>query len=302
MKSTLFSIGICLFLVGILCLFGVACSAPGSEPEEAVQVYVETVEPTPAPTEEPVTPVIAVFGGNRGFQEVSELLKDVRDAEIADGTEGIPDHTAAVFCYLDNREAAADVSALVENGIPVVIYNRAGADCPDEAITVGYATVYGSDCESVMEEAIAYPPHDTPVRMFGVFTNDESEAFILFQDMISQGKVLRKGVYVGPANDAYTDWIERKLDSFLEGMVDCAYVETAEEAAVLANALIERGRDDFEIFTVEYGEELAPLAEAYPRIFPHFMTYDDAKAMEESVRAINSILAGGAAEDIILDS
>ncbi len=291
-----------MFLVGIFCLFGVACSAPDAEPEEAVLVYIETEEPTPAPTEEPVTPVVAVFGGNRGFQEVSGLLGEIDGAEIADGTEGIPDHTAAAFFYLDNREAVSEVSSLSENGIPVVVYNRIGSDCPDEVITIGYATVYGSDCESVMEEAIAYPPHDTPVRMFGVFQNEESDAFALFQDMISQGKVLRKGVYVGSVDEAYSNWIERKLDSFLEGMVDCAYVDTAEEAVVLANALIERGRDDFEIFPVESGEELAPLAEAYPRIFPHFMTYDDARAMEESARAINSVLAGGTAEDIILDS
>ena len=70
---------------------------------------------------------------------------------------------------------------------------------------------------------------------------------------------------------------------------------------MLANALIERGRDDFEIFTVESGEELASLAEAYPRIFPHFMRFDDDGAMEESVNLINSILAGEAVEDVLLD-
>ena len=302
MKSTLFSIGTCLLLVGILCLFGTACSAPASESAEPVAVYVQTEEPTPAPTEEPVTPVVAVFGGSRGFEEVSALLGQIGDAEIADGSDGIPEHTAAAFFYLDSREAASDIGSLLENGIPVVVYNRAGADCPEEAVTIGYETVYGSDYESVMEEAIVYPPHDTPVRMFGVFPDEESDAFKLFQDMISEGKVLRKGVYVGPTDSAYTNWIERKLDAFLEGMVDCAYVETAEEAAVLANALIERGRDDFEIFTIESGEELAPLAEAYPRIFPHFMTYDDDRAMEESVNTIRSILAGNPADDIVLDS
>ena len=299
----MFSIGICLFLVGLLCLFGVACSsAPGTESEKTGEAVAQTVQETPAPTEEPVTPVIAVFAGNRGFEEVSALLHQVRGAEIADGTEGIPEHTAAAFFYLDSQDAAPEIGNLTDQGIPVIVYNRIGFECPDDAVKIGYATVYGSDPESVMDEAIAFPPHDTPVRMFGVFPDEESDAFKLFQDMISEGKVLRKGVYVGPTDSSYTNWIERKLDSFLEGMVDCAYVETAEEAAVLANALIARNRDDFEIFTIESGEELAPLAEAYPRIFPHFMTFDDMRAMEEAAGAINSILAGGAPEDVILDS
>ena len=301
MKSTLFSIATCLFLVGLLCLFGVACSAPGSEPAEPQEAVVQIAEATPAPTAEPVTPVVAVFGGDRGFEEVGGLLSQVRDAEIADGTQGIPEHTAVAFFYLDNRKDVPEISSLADNGIPVVVYNRIGFECPDDAVTVGYTEVYGSDRESVMEDAIAYPPHDTPVRMFGVFPNEESEAFQLFQDMISEGKILRKGLYLGPADSAYMNWIERKLDAFLEGMLDCAYVETAEEAAVLANALIERGRDDFEIFTDESGEELASLAEAYPRIFPHFMRFDDDGAMEESVNLINSILAGEAVEDVLLD-
>ena len=75
MRSTLFSIGICLFLVGLLCLFGVACSsAPGTESEKTGEAVAQTVQETPAPTEEPVTPVIAVFAGNRGFEEVSALF------------------------------------------------------------------------------------------------------------------------------------------------------------------------------------------------------------------------------------
>ena len=303
MKSTLFSIGTCLFLVGLLCLFGVACSViPGSEPAEAEEVSVQIAEETPAPTEEPVTPVVAVFGGDKGFDEVSDLLQQIHDAEIADGTEGIPEHTAVAFFYLDSKEDAAEIGTLTEKGIPVVVYNRIGFECPEDAVTIGYETVYGSDCESVMEDAISYPPHDTPVRMFGVFPNDQSDAFKLFQDMISEGKILRKGVFVGPADSSYTNWIERKLDSFLEGMVDCAYVETAEEAAVLANALIARNRDDFEIFTIESGDELLPLAEAYPRIFPHVMAFDDAGAMEEAVAAINAILTDGTAEDVVLAS
>ena len=260
------------------------------------------VTATPEPTAVPLPPHIAlVFSdADSSFREIVKRSTEYEYSENMLESVSVPENLKAVFVYLDKKEDAKKLQKAVETGVPVLVYNRCGAELPESVVTIENASLGLENAKEAMEAAIAYPPHDTPVRLFGVFSSENSEAANVWQDYIAQGKVLSKGVYSGDLSGEFTEWFEKKLEAYFPGMVDAVYCENPEYAAEIAKIMALHTRDDFEIFMTGSSEELTELAMQYPRILPLVGKYHDDSAAAAAADLIDTVIQGGTAENVVL--
>ena len=139
-----------------------------------------------------------------------------------------------------------------------------------------------------LDTAIAYPPHDTPVRMFALFAAKDSPANKIYEQYIQEGRIFDRGMFYAPG-DAQ-EFMEQKLDQFVEGLVDCVYVETLELAREVLFVLEQQGRTDMEVFCLPSGD-LAEQQALYARwVFPVAIGVDFAQEGTVQAQALHGML------------
>ncbi len=257
----------------------------------------------PEPTEPPLPPLVACVmdGADEAFRAALDSVAgiDLMETSLQE-LSGMAEVDLAVLYLAAPPEDTAQIAALLERGIPVLAYNRTGAELPDAVTEIGWKVAAPATAEAALEAAIAYPPHDTPVRMFGVFERTDGAAYAAWTAAVDGGRILNKGVFA-PGKGTLAAWIAERLEEFYPGMVDAAFVESPAQAAELAAAMIAQERDDFEIFTVGSDAALAGLAAEHPGILPSGASVDDEAAAQACVAALGEILAGKTPEDLLLD-
>ncbi|MHB1315692.1 MAG: substrate-binding domain-containing protein [Christensenellales bacterium] len=319
-------IGIFLSLLLALSIFG--CSAY-TAPTEGQKT---SASPSAQPTPEPVG-IERVFGKkeliaavvSNGSEEESRLFFDAAAAEgsalgVTVQTKAAgKDFTAAVKNAVQGADCLivylphglAEGSAFEGLQIPVCVFRKDEAPAPKDASVITYDGA--EEVELSLEAVLNYPPHDTPVRLFGLFTSKNSEASTAYDQLISEGKVMSKRTWYAeggteaaqtaqPASAAERakQWVTERLNGYFPGMVDAIYAETEELAVAALDALEEAGRDDMEVITVGVSGQTLSRMKANPSVFVQTIGCNDALAGYKCIRiSLGMVKGGGVASETL---
>lgn len=241
----LLSIGILLVLLPLY-----ACSAALSP--TSAQTAGNEASVSPAPSAAPKTPgVIAVFGAEHADAFLTALQDAAKDTGVT--VESVKGGTQALVAYQPEGGTVGIVflsgkeQKLPQVGFPVYAFAANGQSVSG----VPYLGYDGSGAaELALEEAIAYPPHLTPVRMIGLFTSQTSAVYTLWSAQKTAAKVFAKEEFFADASEtALADWLNEAFARYYPGMLDAVYAETGELAIAAADILASLGRDDIEVFS-----------------------------------------------------
>ena len=298
--------------VYLLCLLFLSCPLLGCDRLQAVlptpaPTPVPTPTPVPAPTPSPTPVPVVLVAAPETAKRFSEYAVPTAFAVQAftDGAAALAEKSfagqAAAVVYWMSAEDADAVQALLTRGVPVVVFAPGDAAVPEGAACV--RVVAGDAAQQALETAIAYPPHDTPVRLFGMFTDRESAACAAWQAAVEQGRVFVKSTYyaAGAETDAAA-WMSGRLERYYEGMVDGIYAETAELAVAAAETMLAAGRSDMEIFCADSSDALLELMQAHPRLIAAAFGVDEAVAAQRCVAMAEQLLFGNKPEDETLEA
>lgn len=284
----------CLFAAGAFLL--VACSALTGQPSQAAAtpalVTPVPVPATSAPTATPVPdPVIFLFGEeDRWFPTCcTDAAKSVYQTEIAGEWAQVAAYPGDKVLIAYGTGCGDIVNDAMNAGVPVIL------------VTLPFDNVAGNvdirmdlPVESgIIDAAIAFPPHDTPVRMFGLFSSKEGAAYGTWSEYTSAGKIFSKGVYEAVTSEKDLDaWLTEKLASYYPGMIDCIFAETAADALTAAEVLEREGRDDMEIFCAEYSDGLYGKMQAAPELVCGIASVDAESALSAAMEMAEGLLSG----------
>lgn len=258
-------------LILVMCFSIAACGAKEADPA-AEQEEVAVTEPTPEPTPEPVKIIAVVTDA-----EQAELFMNGADTVLAESgyelqSSSLADYTdadaSAVVAYLTQENAdTAQLAAAAARGAAVAVYDAAGTNAVDGAMYFDYDA--SQERQMLMDQAYVYPLHDTPVRMFGLFTSAQSEAYGVWTKGCEEGKIFSKAVYIGEEQTELSDaeWLNEKLAGFFPGMLDCMYTEDEALGMAAAQAMEALSRDDAEVFIVGGSEQLIAQMRKNPRLY-----------------------------------
>lgn len=293
---------VCALLLGIALLHGCA-AASSAEPSSPIELS-ETSSPavpasadTPAPTATPVPgPVIFVSGdGDAHFSELFEKSSQGAYPVIRDAApQQMRDYAGEKVFLLYGENAGELLPNAEPDGIPTVLINTPLSSLAG-TVTVTMMPPVPAD---TLDAAIAFPPHDTPVRMLGLFSSKEGAAYTTWSEYVSEGKIFVKGVYDASCdNGTAAEWLEKKLQSYYPGMIDCVFCETAADALAASELLLGAGRDDMEIFSAEYSDALYEAMRLSPGLICGIGAADAETAVSVALAAAEDILAGGEPAD-----
>ncbi len=220
-------------------------------------VPTPTAVPTPSPSPTPV-PVVAVFGADDSpsFAEGVSDAAENDDLSLSFVTGGVgalaeyePAGAAAAVVFLTG---SADELPNVD--FPLYVYAADGQTVSEEVPHLTYDDAGAA--AAALELAIAYPPHETPVRMIGLFCDEDGDAYALWKAAVKKGRVYAKAVYF--ESDASADasagsWLAGELNAYYPGMLDAVYAETGDLAVSAASVLLSKNRDDIEVFAASTG-------------------------------------------------
>lgn len=289
----------------LLCCALLLCGCGLLQPPEPTPVPTPTPAPTPTPSPTP-EPVIAVSAPETAERFLSGAVSEAVERRTVPGgaaalaSEDFDGRAAAVLYWTGDEGEAETVEALLARGVSVVAFAPADAEVPEGAVCVCVARDAGAEA-AVLDLAIAYPPHDTPVRLLGLFTSRESAACAAWQAAVDEGRVFVKGAYYGSEAEASAaDWMAGRLEDYYEGMVDGVYAETAELAVAAAQALLAAGRSDMEVFCTGSSDALLDLMDLYPALVTAAYGVDEAEAGRLCIALAERLLAGETPEDASL--
>lgn len=265
--------------------------------------------PTPTPTPAPIR-VLAVTDCDEteaaGFFEAIELAAAstgwVMEYKANAMAESLAGYDGIIALRTSQSTSIAPLTALKQNGAAVSIIDISNAY--EQASGIAYASYeYESGFEALFETALNYPPHDTPVRFLAILNGEGSELDVLYQNGIKEGKVFnRASMYLngeGSAQEAVKEFMDKYLNKFIAGMLDCILVEDFEAAKAVIAVLNEKGRDDAEVFTLITGnvEEGRSLLQRY--VFPVALGANVNAETAKQVENLKSMLNGGEGESYI---
>ncbi len=255
--------------------------------------------PTPTPTPAPVVAVVADRAHELFFEGVAAAVS-ADSARIATSFSGIADAAAyraegryALIVYLDGSadEDLAPLLAAKARGVPVCVYAAAGQAVPDALISLRYDD--SGAAAAALETALTYPPHDTPVRLIGLFASGESDAYQAFAAAADEGRILKKGVYnAGSAKQDAAEWLDSKLLDALPGTIDGIYAETAALALAAGERIVAAGLTNTEVFCAETGDALLTEMLAHPDVYAAAAGKNDAYAGAYLRAQAGRLLAG----------
>lgn len=237
----------------ILCAALTACtqnvSVPAGTPHSPSPAAIP-VSPSPQP-------VIAVFGAEESdsFQKgVSKAAEsgaypvEFYSGETGTLSAGLPGSAALAIVYLgDNSDGFDPVD------FPVYVYAASGQSVsPDIPHLTYFALNAAADALTL---AVEYPPHETPVRIIGLFTSKTSDTYAVWTHAAKNGRVFSKAEYIeNRSNQTAEKWFQSQLESFYPGTVDAVFAETGELAVAAADILTALGRTDMEVFAASADE------------------------------------------------
>lgn len=208
-----------------------------------------TPSPSPEPTPEPV---VAVFGADASLSFTQGVTAYAKDKPFA--LEFISGGADALAQYRPDGDAAAIVFladsgiSLPETDIPVYAYAADGQNVSSKIKHLTYGDVNAAI--DMLNFAIAYPPHETPVRMIGLFTSKASRAYSVWNRAADAGRVFSKAVFfVSDSGRSAGEWLAEELSLYYPGMLDAVYAETGALAVAAVQALSDLDRNDIEVFS-----------------------------------------------------
>ncbi len=271
LAAPLVSLALCLLLFGC----GVGSVSLLASPTPAAS---PTTPPTPSPSPTPA-PYIAVFGAEGSATFANGVAKAAEIGEYPVTFE--TGYLDALLAYAPQGNCVAIVllqneqDALPKSTVPVFAFASKGQRVDSETPHLTYADAYAA--QTALTFALAYPPHETPVRLIGLFTSEESSAYTIYQSYAAEGKVFSKAVFftVTPAPEetpdpqeetpvptpepALTERLFALFSRFYPGMIDGVFAETGELAVAASETLASLGRDDIEVFSAATDSEAQSL-------------------------------------------
>lgn len=237
-------------LILMLCAAMSGCSqALFAAPKET---YVPTPYLTPAPSPSPTpAPIIAIFGAEEsqtfveGVREAAKsgsyAIKEISGSVTARSSfhaEGF----AAGIVFLEKQQAIPKID------LPVFVFSADGTSIPSDISGLTYLP-RGTE-QAALDEAIAYPPHLAPVRMLGLFSSANSEAYAVWSGAVTKGQVFSKREYLADTSEEpLADWLADMFSRYFPGMLDAVYAENGALAVAAAEKLASLGRDDVQVFS-----------------------------------------------------
>ena len=170
-----------------------------------------------------------------------------------------PKEPCVAIVYLNGADAEVPQSS-----VPVFVFAAEGQRVGAQVPHLTYADAYAA--ETALDLCVAYPPHETPVRLIGLFTSAESRAYTVWREAATSGRVFSKAELFltvpvpeetpkpkkEPPSPTPIPTLEERLtklfSGFYPGMIDGIYAETGELAVAAAGVLAQLGRDDMEVF------------------------------------------------------
>jgi len=227
-----------------------------------------TVPPTPSPSPSPA-PFIAVFGaeGASAFQDGVSKAANAGDYAVVfepGSLDALSTYEPAGSCVAiallqSEGDAPPDAS------VPVFVFAAEGQRVSPDTPHLTYANAYAA--ETALSLAVAYPPHETPVRLIGLFSSAESRAYVVWREFSASGKVFPKAEFflVEPAPEttpepeeeapspspapSLEERLSALLSGFYPGMIDGIFAETGALGIAASEALASLGRGDIEVFS-----------------------------------------------------
>lgn len=281
----------------LLCCVLLLCGCNLFQPPEPTPTPAPTLVPTPTPSPTPA-PAVVVAAPETAKQFLAHAIPDtfrlrhVSGGAAALASQAFAGETAVVLYWTGAEGEAEAVETLLERGVGTVVFAPEGAEVPQGAVCVRAVRETVAEA-AVLDLAIAYPPHDTPVRLFGLFESRESAACTAWQAAVAEGRVFVKGAYyASEAEESAEAWMAGRLERYFEGMVDGIYAETAELAVAAAQALLAAGRSDMEIFCTGSSDALLDLMEAHPALVAAAYGVDEAEAGRMCISLAEQMLEG----------
>ncbi len=237
-----------------------------------------SASPAPTPTAEHA-PYIAVFGAEASgaFQQgVSKAAESGKHPVVFEsgGLSALSAYQPAGSCtaiaFLSGSDAAVPAAS-----VPVLVFASEGQQIGSDVPHLTYADADAA--ETALSLTLAYPPHEMPVRMIGLFTSADSRAYTVWREAAENGRVFAKAEFFlaepvpeetpvpkkTPPSPTPVPTLEERvaelLSGFYPGMIDGIYAETGELAVAAAEALAQLGRNDMEVFAASTGANAPSL-------------------------------------------
>ena len=272
---------------------------------KAAPTPTATPAPTLIPTPIPLPAVLLLTDCERGEIEpyVDSLMQVLNGQNwrviqrfAAEGfPKQIPADAYDGFLVLRAKEGTslAPIQKMIAEGKPVSIIDLFPEGKEPEGAS--YFRYEAEDAvEYALDIALNYPPHDTPVRLIGLFAKKDSPGHRAFRQAAKEGKVLGKGsFYDGQRPQRAKAFMEEQLDDYVEGTVDAVYAETLPLALAALLALTERSRTDIEVFAAPEGSIYLQRELLQRYVFPVAMGADPAEWAFLQVSALNGMMHGG---------
>lgn len=296
-------------VAGISLLFAVllggcgVLSAPANGQSTATPVTdsVSIAASSPTPAEPTQKPEIVVFGAeaSRSFQEgVTDAALQGQYAVtfVSGGMEPLASYqpsgyVCAVVYWNDPKDALPAV------GFPVFAYAARGQTGAGNVPLLVYDT--SGAAEDALERAIAYPPHETPVRLIGLFSSETSPGYTAWKAAVAKGRIFAKAEFFleDLEMQAASVWFAERLDEFYPGMIDAVYAETGDLAIAAVHQLRGRTREDMEVFSAS-SDANADLS--LSSLMPAVVGADLYKAGELCYEGAAALLQGKTVESSVL--
>ena len=222
-------------------------ATPSAAPVSLETAVSDPAEPTPSPE-------IVVFGAeaSRSFREgltSAASQGTISVSFVPGGIEALasyqPQGAVCAVVYWDNP--AITIPSV---GFPLFVYAAHGQTGAGSNPLLVYDA--SGAAESALELAISYPPHETPVRLIGLFVSETSPGYTVWKEAATKGRVFSKAEFFLDDFEMQTasKWFAERLDEFYPGMIDGVYAESGELAIAAVHQLRGRVRDDMEVFSV----------------------------------------------------
>lgn len=200
----------------------------------------------------------------------------------------------AIIAYLPNKaESYAALESAAQKGISISIFEMQKGSAP-ETISQTY---YNPEKETDMalEAAMAYPPHDPPVRLIALFETKDGKTATAYQALVDAGKIFPKETYLAAGNDKQPKaWMDDKLTHYYAGMMDAVFAEDSKLAAAALDSLDAGKRDDMEVFSIGLSEEVLKRMQSEPEVYVQVVGANSAYAGKLNVRIALDMLKGHA--------
>ncbi|HWR23781.1 MAG TPA: hypothetical protein VN366_09955 [Feifaniaceae bacterium] len=296
-----------LALLMALSLCGCASVSPrgaaGTPAPKAALTPAATLVPTPTPLPPPsvlfltdcerdeiepyVESLLRALSG-RGWRVTQQYAAEAFPKELPAGA-----YDGVLVLRAKKGTSLEAIAGLSEQGTPVSVIDLfPDGEEPEGASYFRYEAEHAA--EYALDIALSYPPHDAPVRLIGLFTEKGSPGHDAFRQAAKEGKVLGKGSFYGKKPQRAKEFMEERLDEYVEGTVDAVYAETLPLALSALLALTERGRTDMEVFAVPEGTVYLQRKLLQRYVFPVAMGAEPAEWAYLQVNALNGMMHGGA--------